>query len=256
MYEFYEIIDEVKSYINDILKLNIDPVENREALAKVILQVNSICENLSKNIDDNYKRILEVCRKITLDETIVSDDNLKSLYEKLDKIQAEKNIEDEISQDDVEIEYDADDVAIKYMQSLNIKDDSILIINSLSEYTNFISTLSLSYLSRGQKDYTFELLPSSLRRMDGQLLYDSKEIRIMREEFRISLKYFDNRFEHLNDLELEAYAQHYGIPTYLIDFTEAHFISLLWRNIHISSMLLYTLWILIFLMLSVLITAE
>ena len=231
MYENLEIIDELKNYINDIRKLNSDPVSNRSALDEVISKVNALETIISKRTDENTKKIVEICKKINLHENIVSDDNLKYLFEELDKIQAEKNIAEEMSKNVVEVEEDEeedeDDAAIKYMRDLNIRADSIAVINSLSEYTDFISTLSLGYLSRGQKDYRFELLPSALRKIDGQLLYDSKEIKIMRDEFRISLKYFDNRFEHLNDLELEAYAQHYGIPTYLIDFTNAHFISLL-----------------------------
>lgn len=230
MYENLEVIDELKNYINDIRKLNSDPSLNQIALDEVILKVNLIKANIFKSTDLNNEKMVEVCEKIVLRENILSDDNLKYLFEELDKIQAEKNIEEEMSKAVVELEDDSDnedDAAIKYLYSLSIKEDSIVVINSLSEYTSFISTLSQGYLSRGQKDYTFELLPSALRRVDGQLLYDSKEIRIMRDEFRISLKYFDNRFEHLNDLELEAYAQHYGIPTYLIDFTNAHFISLL-----------------------------
>ncbi len=83
-------------------------------------------------------------------------------------------------------------------------------------------------LSRGQsKDYP--LLPSALRVDDsGNRKYSKRVIRSFLEQFKInSYQYMDTPWALKNEIEWMLYAQHYGIPTKLMDFTTSHVISLL-----------------------------
>jgi hypothetical protein len=95
------------------------------------------------------------------------------------------------------------------------------------------------YLSRGQsKDYP--LLPSALRRDEfGNRKYPKRAIRNFLEQFIInSYQYMPNPWDIKNDVEWMLYAQHYGVPTRLLDFTTSHITSLLFaveRSFHQDS---------------------
>lgn len=103
-------------------------------------------------------------------------------------------------------------------------------INKLSEYTAYVEELPNEFsLSRGQsRDYP--LLPSALRLDVGtdNRKYTKRAIRNFLDQFKInSYQYMDNPWDVSNDVEWMLYAQHYGIPTKLMDFTTSHITSLL-----------------------------
>lgn len=102
-------------------------------------------------------------------------------------------------------------------------------ITKLSEYMAFVESLDKEfYLSRGQSQ-DFPLLPSALRHDDtGKRKYPKRAIRAFLEQFKInSYQYMPNPWDIRNDVEWMLYAQHYGIPTRLMDFTTSHITSLL-----------------------------
>lgn len=102
-------------------------------------------------------------------------------------------------------------------------------ITKLSEYMEFVEGLEKDfYLSRGQSQ-NYPLLPSALRRDEsGNRKYARRAIRNFLEQFKInSYQYMPAPWDVKNDTEWMLYAQHYGIPTRLMDFTTSHITSLL-----------------------------
>ncbi len=102
-------------------------------------------------------------------------------------------------------------------------------ITKLSEYMEFVEGLGKGFsLSRGQSQ-NYPLLPSALRRdSSGNRKYAKREIKNFLEQFKInSYQYMPTPWDVRNDVEWMLYAQHYGIPTRLMDFTTSHITSLL-----------------------------
>ncbi|ENO3976292.1 FRG domain-containing protein [Aeromonas veronii] len=106
----------------------------------------------------------------------------------------------------------------------------IIEINKLSEYTAFIELLPQEFtLSRGQSG-DWPLLPSALRHdsISGNRKYTKRAIRNFLDKFKInSYQYMNTPWDIRNDVEWMLYAQHFGIPTRLMDFTTSHITSLL-----------------------------
>ena len=102
-------------------------------------------------------------------------------------------------------------------------------IKKLSDYMDFIETLDSSFcLSRGQSG-DYPLLPSALRLdSDNKRKYSRRNISYFLEQFKIqSYQFIENPHDINNDIEWMLYAQHYGLPTKLLDFTSSHITSLL-----------------------------
>ena len=98
-------------------------------------------------------------------------------------------------------------------------------IHSLSEYIEFVEKISPQYsLSRGQEQDK-DLLPSILRKDDnGMALYSKANSKSFIDDFKNnSTMYIDNTMIK-NQNELLVYAQHFGVPTCLLDFTYTHLI--------------------------------
>ncbi len=102
-------------------------------------------------------------------------------------------------------------------------------VSSLQEFIDILDKIPTNYiLSRGQTD-DFDLLPSSLRKdKKGNRLYSKTTIRKFLDDFKLnSLIYIDNSYDVKSDYDWMLYAQHYGVPTNLLDFTFSHIISLM-----------------------------
>lgn len=101
-------------------------------------------------------------------------------------------------------------------------------VESLVEYIKAIEQWSPVYsLSRGQsQDYS--LLPSSLRQdSDGMRIYSKSDAQSFLEDFKSnSLVYIESASTY-NEHDWLIHAQHFGVPTCLLDFTYSHLVSLM-----------------------------
>ena len=101
-------------------------------------------------------------------------------------------------------------------------------ISSLKEFIEVIESLPPNFsLSRGQaKNYC--LLPSALRKDNrGNRIYSNSTIKYFFDEFKNnSVRYIDNLYSVENEYEWSLYAQHFGVPTKLLDFSYSHLVSL------------------------------
>ncbi|WP_326511506.1 FRG domain-containing protein [Clostridium intestinale] len=103
-------------------------------------------------------------------------------------------------------------------------------ISKLSEFMDYVEKLPQEFtLSRGQSNLKYKLLPGALRRDEsGNMKYTRQSIANFLKEFKInSHNYMDKPWDVKNDYEWMIHAQHYGIPTRLLDFTSSHIISLM-----------------------------
>ncbi len=102
-------------------------------------------------------------------------------------------------------------------------------ISKLSEYFEYIEDLPNNFtISRGQAKRHC-LLPSALRLdKDGNRIYGKRQIKYFLDEFKNrSIRYIKEHTDQFSELEWMAYAQHFGIPTKLLDFSHSHIVSLL-----------------------------
>jgi hypothetical protein len=105
-----------------------------------------------------------------------------------------------------------------------------IIIKSLEEYIGYIHSMDKDYvLSRGQ-ERDKSLLPSVLRVDDSNMrLYSKAKAKGFIEDFKNnSIVYIDSTIHSIqNDFEWIVYAQHFGVPTCLLDSTYSHLVSLM-----------------------------
>ncbi|WP_430597429.1 FRG domain-containing protein [Enterococcus sp. AZ177] len=101
-------------------------------------------------------------------------------------------------------------------------------IETLSDFIRFIENLPTGFvLSRGQAG-DYPLLPGALRVNKGVRKFSKSDILYFQEEFQTnSHNYMSNSLDSMKKTEWMIYAQHYGIPTKLLDFTYSHIISLM-----------------------------
>ncbi|MEK3955588.1 FRG domain-containing protein [Psychrobacillus sp. FSL K6-1464] len=133
---------------------------------------------------------------------------------------------DEMEKNDIWNEATVEDTIRKKYSIENT--ENVRLINSLSEYTQFISELEINLnnglVSRGQKDSSFNLSPSLYR------LYKKRQdvhAKGYEQTFKQTIAYYSKDSAIKLDEELRAEGQHFGLPTEYLDFTEAHIISLL-----------------------------
>lgn len=102
-------------------------------------------------------------------------------------------------------------------------------ITKLSEYMSFVEKLADDFsLSRGQSR-DFLLLPSALRKDErNNRKYSRQSIANFLKQFKLNSHYYmESPWDIKNDYEWMIHAQHYGIPTRLLDFSKSHIVSLM-----------------------------
>ncbi|MFQ9609364.1 MAG: FRG domain-containing protein [Lachnospira sp.] len=206
----------------------------------------------TKNISKEKKElIVSVIRKIKVEQYINNIDNSAQLQEDTQVTEIVNNIFSEIAEPanisiknnyiTVKVPFDEKSKLMKKVKSIemwnkeNVKEtmssyigiplDNIVLIDSVNSYIEFISEFEENnYVSRGQKDCTYKLVPSLYRLYEeGYVGHASK----YESSFRQKIIYYDDTVEKKNNEEIRAYGQHFGLPTNYLDFTEAHLISLL-----------------------------
>lgn len=97
--------------------------------------------------------------------------------------------------------------------------DSTQIFHNADELISFLTSLSLhrNYVFRGYGKQS-ELLPNIIREKD----WSNYEIELLSDFEKYGLQYFSAN----NPIDFMSYAQHYGLPTRLLDFTYNPFIAL------------------------------
>lgn len=101
-------------------------------------------------------------------------------------------------------------------------------IDKVSDFIIYLENLDNGFnLTRGQSR-DLPLYPSALRKdSKGNKLYSNRTIKYLLKQFEInSYQFIDGNFSSDNELEWMTYAQHYGIPTNLLDFTMSPITSL------------------------------
>lgn len=100
-----------------------------------------------------------------------------------------------------------------------MKDDAKKVFTNSDELISFLTKLAVNrnYVFRGYGRQS-ELLPNLIREKD----WSSEEINLLHEFERYGLQYFSAN----SPIDFMSYAQHYGLPTRLLDFTFNPFIAL------------------------------
>lgn len=240
------------SVINDnlYLKIQSEGIPTEELLEKSDQDIDDFIKSRETDII-KQKKIFDIFQSLKIEKSI---DTISSDI-KEEANQKEKNLiydffssviepdKIEISNNEVKISYNfsedsslrkeinsinmwhKDNVVDTLSNKLHINTENITIINTVSEYIDFICNFEeTSYISRGQKDCTYDLKPSLHRIFKGGYKNHSSQYE---SAFKQKVLYYDNSVETKDSEELRAYAQHFGLPTNYLDFTEAHLISLL-----------------------------
>ena len=186
-------------------------------IEKSLVKIKDEVEN--EDVKRNKERIRSLFGKILEPDSIELNDTSVSIsYDFEEQSSLNKKIK--------EIEmWEEDNVISTISQKTGASTENIVFVDSVSSYIDFISEFSENtYVSMGQKDCTYDLKPSLYRVYENSYAGHSSEYE---EAFRQKVLFYDDSTEGKNEEEMRAYGQHYGLPTNYLDFTEAHFISLL-----------------------------
>ncbi|MEG8979315.1 FRG domain-containing protein [Priestia megaterium] len=223
---YKEITNISDQEIEDFLKEEFPHPENHKKwfdvikLIKLDFSVDIIDHsNEKEHIVQDELKIKKVFSKLIEPDSIIVGDN-KVIIEY--SYEGDSKLKNEIEKIE---SWEKEHVLETVSKKNKIPAENCVLINSVSSYIDFITAFeNLNYVSRGQKDCSYTLLPS-LHRMhkDSFKSHSSK----YESFFKQKVAFYDNTIEKKDEEEIRAYAQHFGLPTNYLDFTEAHLISLL-----------------------------
>ncbi|MDU7885498.1 MAG: FRG domain-containing protein [Clostridium perfringens] len=221
-----ELVNMIDEEIKNFIESKDIDIKNRNVIFKLIQKVKIekdieiiTLNNNDQTVENEKNRLKEYFT------SLIEPDNIEIVGNKV-KLIFDFNEESKLRNNlDIIESWNKENVVETISKKLNIKSENIIFIDNLTSYIEFISTLEkTNYVSRGQKDCTYDLIPS-LHRIycDGFKNHSSQ----YESDFRQKVLYYDNSIRDRSVEELRAYAQHFGLPTNYLDFTEAHLISLL-----------------------------
>lgn len=186
-------------------------------IEKSIIKIGDEVEN--EDIIRNKERIRHLFEKVLEPESIELNDKkvcISYAFGETSKLNMKiKEIE----------RWEEDNVISTISQKTGVPVENIVFVDSVSCYIDFIGEFNENtYVSRGQRDCTYDLKPSLYRVYENSYAGHSAEYE---DAFRQRVLFYDDSTEGKNEEEIRAYGQHYGLPTNYLDFTEAHLISLL-----------------------------
>lgn len=221
-----EILDKTDQDIKDFLELKEIDDEKRKLLFEIFqkLKIEQSIDEWNDDLkDERNEEIQEQIKNlfgkiIEPDEVEIEDEKVTLKYEFTDNSRLKNKIQS-IEQ------WSKDNVIESVSKKFGVPIDNITFVDSVGTYIEFISGFEENnYVSRGQKDCSYDLIPSLYRLYENEYVSHSSEYE---DSFKQKILFYDDRTEQKNDEELRAYGQHFGLPTNYLDFTEAHLISLL-----------------------------
>ena len=223
-------LSELLQYSDDNILESIkqlDKEDNCEKINQIILRIKmeqSIkkyeAETVANNQDEEKNYLLELFSEIAVPEKIdIEQNKVKIEYSYAKGNELEKKVEG-IKK------WKIDNAKDTISTEIGVPVENVEIVRTVSEYVDFVSRLEdeSAYVSRGQKDCTFKLIPSLHRAYTGEYVRHSTALET---EFKQKVSFYDESLNRKSDEEVRAYAQHFGLPTNYLDFTEANLISLL-----------------------------
>lgn len=196
--KWFEVIKLIK------LDFSVDIIDSQNVQEQIVQDKLKLKRYFSQLIEPDSIRFEE--EKVIIEFGYQSDSNLMKQIKKIESWEKEHVIE-------------------TISKKNNIPPDNCVLIDSVSSYIDFISTFeNLNFVSRGQKDCSYTLLTSLHRIHKDSFKSHSSKYESL---FKQKIAFYDNTIEKKDEEELRAYAQHFGLPTNYLDFTEAHLISLL-----------------------------
>lgn len=221
-----ELLDKTDQEILEFLKMKEDNKDKREFLFSIFqkLKIEQSIDILSDSLEDEKKNEIENILKNLFGKILepnsieITDEKVLIQYEFDDRSRL-KNIVSDIER------WNKDNVIESVSKKFGVPIENIIFVDSVSTYIEFISEFEENdYVSRGQKDCSYELAPSLYRLYENEYAGHSSEYE---DSFRQKILFYDNKTEYKSAEELRAYGQHFGLPTNYLDFTEAHLVSLL-----------------------------
>lgn len=215
------------SYINDtppevffeILKLGNGDEESKETYKKIRALI------FDSNLQQNTLEDAENEEESNIKDYLLKKFKLEVSHFDNDSIVIKKN-DELISESAKFVQWNGEpDVLIRsFARRYDIPEDKVFVVQNLTEYIQVITEFNQEghfLLSRGQKDCTFDLVPSVFR----YKTYEMQEKELV-DKFIRNASFYDKTILSKSKESVTAYAQHYGLPTKYLDFTEAHLLSL------------------------------
>lgn len=228
--DIYNLIDFSDQEIKDFLtsKYNDDVGEEYLKILtriKNTLSVSKI-ESESSGEDSREEDLLLTIKDYLKDSSLPFGDTEVSLVEDKLTIKVDFSESSKFKREINEINsWCTENVIESFSNKFKVPINNIEYINNVGKYIDFISSFeNINYVSRGQKNCQYNLIPSLHRLYKSSYKSYSSTYESL---FKQKVAFYDNSIENKSPEELRAYGQHFGLPTNYLDFTEAHLISLL-----------------------------